>query len=244
MFTITTELTKADAPQILKLARANYVDLIFKHVKPNGPTSSLCLALIEVEVREYVNDALTKCHGLPVSVVLAKDTNSKVIGFAIVIGGKKSTNCGINYAAVQKDHRRQGILRAMLDNVKARYQSINLTCNLDKVPYYEALGFRVTGAQQVQVVMSWGPEMVETDMLVLGLDDHVEIREAQAIFSRVHGNKARGMINKIYEMQKQRTAEVEAFVREVGVSGKTVIPELLQWNGSQKITDPLAEPRD
>lgn len=242
MFTITTALTQADVPQILKLARANYVDLIFKHVKPNGPTSSLCLALIEVEVREYINDALTKCYGLPVSVVLAKDADANLIGFAIVIGGKDPTNCGINYAAVHKDHRRQGILRAMLDNVKARYQSIGLTCNMDKVPYYEALGFRVTGARQVQVAMSWGPEKPETDMVVLGLDNHVEIREAQAIFGRVHGNKARGMINKINEMQKLRTAEVEAFVRKAGKGGETIIPELLRWNGSQETFDPLAEP--
>lgn len=248
MFTITTELTKADVPQIVKLARANYVDLIFKHVKPNGPTSSLCLALIEVEVREYVLDALTKCHGLPVSVVLAKDPEAKLIGFAIVIGGKEPTDCGINYAAVSKDHRRQGILRAMLDEVKSRYQSIGLTCNMDKVPYYEALGFRVTGARQVQVAMSWGLEKHEADMLVLGLDNHVEIREAQAIFGRVHGKKARGMISKINEMQALRAAEVEAFVRQscykqkAGKGGDTVIPDLLRWDGSQKMTDPLAEP--
>lgn len=212
MFTITTELTQADVPQIVKLARANYVDLIFKHVKPNGPTSSLCLTLIEVEVREYVLDALTQCHGLPVSVVLAKDPEAKVIGFAIVIGGKEPTDCGINYTAVSKDHRRQGILRAMLDEVKSRYQSIGLTCNMDKVPYYEALGFRVTGARQVQVAMSWGPEKLEMEMQFLGLDNHVEIREAQAIFGRVHGMKAKSMISKIHGMQELRTVEVLAFV--------------------------------
>jgi GNAT superfamily N-acetyltransferase len=219
MFTITTELTQADVPAIVKLARANYVDLIFKHVKPNGPTSSLCLALIEVEVREYVVDALTHCHGLPVSVVLAKDTaDAKLIGFTIVIGGKEPTDCGINYTAVSKDHRRQGILRAMLDVVKAGYQSIGLTCNMDKVPYYEALGFRVTGARQVQVAMSWGPEKLETEMQFLGLDNHDEIREAQAIFGRVHGKKARAMIGKIHSMQEMRTVEVQAFVaqRQVG----------------------------
>ena len=212
MFTITTELTQGDVPAIVKLSRANYVDLIFKHVKPNGPTSSLCLALIEVEVREYVMDALTHCHGLPVSVVLAKDTDANLIGFAIVIGGKEPTDCGINYAAVHKDHRRQGILRAMLDVVKARYESIGLTCNMDKVPYYEALGFRVTGARQVQVAMSWGPEKLETNMLVLGLDNHDEIREAQAIFGRVHGMKAKSMISKIHNMQELRAVEVQAFV--------------------------------
>lgn len=212
MFTITTELTHTDVPQILKLARANYVDLIFKHVKPSGPTSSLCLALIEVEVREYVMDALTNCHGLPVSVVLAKDTDANLIGFAIVIGGKEPTDCGINYAAVHKDRRRQGILRAMLDVVKYSYKSIGLTCNMDKVPYYEALGFRVTGARQVQVAMSWGPEKLETEMRFLGLDNHVEIREAQAIFGRVHGMKAKSMISKIHGMQELRAVEVQAFV--------------------------------
>jgi GNAT superfamily N-acetyltransferase len=212
MFTITTELTHADVPQILKLARANYVDLIFKHVKPNGPTSSVCLTLIEVEVREYVMDALMQHHGLPVSVVLAKDPESNVIGFAVVIGGKEPTDCGINYAAVHRDHRRQGILRAMLAEVKTRYESIGLTCNMDKVPYYEALGFRVTGASEVQVAMSWGPEKPHTEMSVLGLDNVPEIREAQATLGRVLGSKARAVLNKVQEMQVQRTAEVQAFV--------------------------------
>lgn len=244
MFTVTTELTQADVPQILKLARANYVDLIFKHVKPNGPTSSLCLALIEVEVREYVLDALTKCHGLPVSVVLAKDAEANLIGFTIVIGGKKLSDCGINYTAVSKDHRRQGILRAMLDVVKARYQSIGLTCNIDKVSYYEALGFRVTGARQVQVAMCWGPETLETEMQFLGLDNHEEIREAQAIFGRVNGKKAKSMINRIHRMQELRTVEVEAFVRRIkeGRGGESVIPELVRWDGSPSIKDPMAEP--
>lgn len=214
MFTITTELTQADVPQIVKLAKANYVDLIFKHVKPNGPTSTLCLALIEVEVREYVLDALTHCHGLPVSVVLAKDLNATLIGFAIVIGGKEPTDCGINYTAVHKDHRRNGVMRAMFDKVKQRYQSINLTCNMDKVAYYEALGFRITGAQQIQVGMSWGPEKPASEMQVLGLDNHVEIREAQEIFGRVHGTKARAMINKIHGMQELRAVEVQAFIAQ------------------------------
>lgn len=222
MFTITSELTQADVPQIVKLAKANYVDLIFKHVKPNGPTSALCQTLVEVEVREYVLDALDKRHGLPVSVVLAKDQDANLIGFTIVIGGMEPKDCGINYTAVHKDQRRQGILRAMLDEVKARYQSITLTCNIDKVPYYEALGLRVTGARQTQVAMSWGPEKLESEMQVLGMNNHVEIRNAQVIFERVHGTKARAMINKIQGMQDLRTVEVQEYVAkrqcEVGSS--------------------------
>ncbi|KPW61558.1 hypothetical protein [Pseudomonas cannabina] len=71
-FTITDQLTKGDIEQAIKLARANYSELINKYVKPHGPTSSLCIAQVVAEVREYLSDALTGCYGGFAEAVLAK----------------------------------------------------------------------------------------------------------------------------------------------------------------------------
>ena len=202
MFTITSELTQDDIPQVLKLARAYYVDLINKAIKPHGPTSSLCMAQVEIEVREYLRDALTGCYGLPVSAILAKDTStSEVIGFAIVLGGNCSTDCGINYAAVHADYRRKSILREMLDLVKSRYTHIGLACDVEKVPYYESLDFRVTGHETGQVTMSWGLDRAGASMPVLNFAQNSDIIQVTTAFFRVNGHKAESIFTQLAHKQ-------------------------------------------
>lgn len=221
MFTITTDLNHSDIGQVLKLARANYVELISKSVRPHGPTSSLCIAQVEAEVREYLRDALTGCYGLPVEAVLAKEAvTGDVIGFAIVLGGNIPTDCGINYAAVHVDHRRQGILREMLNHVKSRHTHIGLSCNVDKVPFYEALGFRITGADLVQVAMCWGLDKPGASMGVLDFGQNAEVNEAKETFLRINGQKAQSILSKIGHIQEQRIVYVQGYVekRQSGLS--------------------------
>ncbi|WP_131815889.1 MULTISPECIES: GNAT family N-acetyltransferase [Pseudomonas] len=213
MFTITTELTHSDMVQVLKLARANYVELISKSVRPHGPTSSLCIAQVEAEVREYLRDALTGCYGLPVEAVLAKEAlTGDVIGFAIVLGGHIPSDCGINYAAVHVDHRRQGILREMMNYVKSRHTHIGLSCNVDKVPFYEALGFRITGSDLVQVAMNWGVDKLGASMGVLDFRLNTDLNEAKETFLRINGPKAQGILSKMGHIQEQRIVYVQGYV--------------------------------
>ncbi|MDH4602516.1 MULTISPECIES: GNAT family N-acetyltransferase [Pseudomonas syringae group] len=203
MFTITSELNQDDIVQSVKLARAYYVDLINKSVKPHGPTSSLCMAQVEIEVREYLRDALTRCYGLPVSALLAKDTStSEVIGFAVILGGNCPTDCGINYVAVHADHRRKGILREMLERVKSRFTHIGLACDVDKVPYYESLDFRVTGHEAGQVTMTWGLDRPGASMPVLDFAQNEDIIQATSTFFRVHGHKAESILRQVAQKQE------------------------------------------
>lgn len=212
MFTITTALTEADIEPAMKLAKANYIDLIHKHLVVGGPTSGMCQTQVEVEVRAYLAEAIAGHFGLSVTVVLAKDETGNVIGFAIALGGKLATDCGLNYAVVHKDHRRQGVLRAMIKELQQRFQFIGLACKLDKVPYYEALGFRITGPETTQVAMSWGLNKPHADMLVLGFDHAEEIVAATAAFDRLHGSKAQAIYRKINTMQTEQSGKVTAYV--------------------------------
>lgn len=221
MFTITTNLTHGDIAQVVKLARVNYVELISKSVRPHGPTSSLCITQVEAEVREYLRDALTGCYGLPVEAVLAKESaTGELIGFAIVLGGNTPTDCGINYAAVHTNHRRQGILREMLNYVKSCHTHIGLSCNVDKVPFYEKLGFRITGSDLVQVTMCWGVDKPSAAMGVLDFSQNAELIDAQATFMRLHGQKAESILDKIGLVQEQRISYVKRYVekRQSGLS--------------------------
>lgn len=210
---ITDQLTKHDIEQAIRLAGANYVELINKFVKPHGPTSSLCIAQVEAEVREYLSDALTACYGGFVEAVLAKDqTSGDLIGFTIVLRGNDPKDCGINYAVVSVTQRRQGILREMLKGIQARYNHIGLSCSVDKVPYYEALGFHITGPDLTQVAMCCGIDKPDARMGALDFSLNSKIAEAVATFLRVHGLKAEGMLSKMGEIQEDRFKYVDGYV--------------------------------
>jgi GNAT superfamily N-acetyltransferase len=212
MFTVTTTLTEADIQQAVKLAKANYVELIEKHIRPGGPTGSMCQTTVEVEVRAYLNEALSGNFGMKITAVLAKDDKQNLIGFAIALGGKLETDCGLNYAVVHHAHRRQGILRAMLEEVQKKYSFIGLACKIDKVPYYEALGFRITGPQMAQVAMSWGLDKPHADMTVFGFQHNPEIQLARVSFERLHGAKAPGIYRKMQSMQVEQSQKVLAYL--------------------------------
>lgn len=218
MFTISTSLTEADIQHAVKFAKANYVDLIEKHLRPGGgPTGSMCQTTVEVEVRTYLSEVLTGEFGLKVAPVVAKDECNNLIGFAIALEGKLDTDCGLNYAVVHKDYRRQGVLRAMIHELQARYRFIGLSCKLDKVPYYEALGFRITGPQKVQVAMSWGLDKPHADMVILGFDQSDEVQGAKAAFARLNGAKAQKILRKLGEAQREQAEKVLAYLEKRGL---------------------------
>lgn len=212
---ITTDLTEGDIDQAIKLARANYVELINKLVKPQGPTSSLCIAQVEAEVGEYLQDALTGCHGGFVEAVLARDQPKGIlVGFIIVLRGNNSEDCGISYTVVSAAHRRQGILREMLKRVQIQYSHIALSCNVDKVPYYESLGFHITGPDSAQVAMCCGINKPDAKMPTLNVALNTKVADAVATFHRVHGAKARGILSRMGEIQERRFKYVDVYVNK------------------------------
>ncbi|WP_095158323.1 GNAT family N-acetyltransferase [Pseudomonas sp. Irchel 3E13] len=216
MFTLSTTFTESDQAQALRLSRAYYVDLINKYVKPHGPTSSLCIAQVETEVQAYLDDARTGCYQVRAGAVFARDeATGEVIGFATYLGGKTPpTDCGLNYVVVDKRHRRQGIMKAMLGVIMEKFTFIGLSCNVDKVPYYEALGFRVTGSDMMQVGMSWGVDKPHGVMNVLGFDNSEPIQTAIAAFKRNSGGRAEAILAELGRVQEQKISEVEAYVRK------------------------------
>jgi len=215
VFTLSTTFTRSDLEQALRLSRAYYVDLINKYVKAHGPTSSLCIAQVETEVRAYLEDALTGCYQVRAGAVFAKDdATEEVIGFAIYLGGKAPpTDCGLNYVVVDQRYRRQGIMKAMLDVVMRKFTFIGLSCNVEKVPYYEALGFRITGSDMMQVGMSWGVNKTHGVMSVLDFGNSEQIHAAVAAFMRNSAGKGEAILSELGRIQELKVAEVEAYVR-------------------------------
>lgn len=219
MFTVTTTFTQAELEQAARLARVNYIELINKFVRPHGPTSGLCQVQVETEVVAYLSDALYKDIGTDAGAVFAKDANTgEVIGFTIFLSGLIPTDCGLNYIVVDKRYRRQGVMKAMLAEIMKTHTFIGLSCNIDKVPYYEALGFRITGPETVQVAMSWGLNKPHGLMKAVGFDGSVAINEAKDAFLR-NNRQGPSILARIGQQQEDREVVVRDYVskREIGV---------------------------
>lgn len=212
MFTITTTFNQADLDQAVRLARANYIELINKFVRPHGPTRGLCQVQVETEVRAYLNDALYQDIGTDVGAVFAKNAQTgQVIGFTIFLSGLTPTDCGLNYMVVDVSYRRQGVMKAMLAEIMKNHTFIGLSCNIDKVPYYEPLGFRITGVETVQVAMSWGVNKPHGPMKVIGFDGSVPINQAKDAFLR-HNAQGPSILAKIGQQQHDRNIVVRDYV--------------------------------
>lgn len=212
MFTISNQFTQADIEQAVKLAKLYYTDLIQKYIRPHGPTGSLCSSQVEIEVREYMEEALYQHHGMRIEIEVARDTNTQsLIGFAVVLSSAGSPDCGLNYVAVHKDYRRQGIMKAMLKNIQNRYSYIVLSCNPSKVPYYENLGFVIEKPEYVQISMTWGTSGPNSGMDSFDMDKNVTLQEHIRSFETLNAKKIGAMMTKVRDAQMKRMGEVEAY---------------------------------
>lgn len=213
MVNITRILSITDVEPIVKLAVANYVDLISVAVRKDGPISSLSKTIIGIEIRTYLEEILSPSPRIPLEILLAKDGHNEIIGFAIHIKAQEE-HCGLSYCAVAQSHRNQGIFRAMIDDIKSRFTSIGLTCHLGSVPLYERLGFTVYGQDDAQIEMGWGAYNPDTQMFHFGFDQHVDVIAVKETFYRTNGpSKSKKIRNSANAYHATRKKEVEDFIK-------------------------------
>ena len=212
MVSITRMLTEADIEPIVKLAKANHIALAGQAIRKNGPICSLTKTILGMEVRAYLEENLYQHNGVHTETILAKDSDGSIVGFAITIYAA-SGHCGMSYSAVAQSHRRQGIFRMLIDDIKSRFTSIVLTCHLHTVPVYERLGFKIDGQKDAQIQMGWGPYDVNTHMNHLKLEWHKGIKKTRDAFLRtLTPSKAESTRRASIAYQAAREKEVEAFL--------------------------------
>lgn len=186
MFTIDHNIKEHDLQPIIQLALENFADLVNKVVRPSSSTGFLCKAILSTEIDAYLQDILTGCYGnLGGSVIVARGLDGKILGFVLGMESSSSDHFGISYAAVQRDSRRKGILRAMLHPFQQRYQTIDLSCHPKTIPTYQALGFRAYGRQAVQVAMRWGVPKPQGVMSTISVESFEPVKVALATAQRV-----------------------------------------------------------
>ncbi|MDD1014930.1 GNAT family N-acetyltransferase [Pseudomonas rubra] len=199
--------------QILQMVVDNLTDISSVALPPSNPLYSLYQYGIGFEVHLYLQ-AMDGSRGMPVELVVAMDLDDpeQVTGFLLYLPLQDDPEaCSVAYLAVQAGQRRQGIARAMLAQVTARYPHAALGCVASKVPVFEALGFQVTGARGPQVLMSTRSEPSAGIAAVLDVAPIYRTLEVQQIHSyllKQHGKRA------MVDAEKQRDRHLDQLSRK------------------------------
>ena len=111
---------------------------------------------VGLEVHQYLM-ALDGTRGLAVQLTLALDADApdQLLGFALTLPAQDDPEaCALAYLAVAPSHRRQGIARALVDDLRSRYACVELSTFAGQVPWFEAMGLQVVASAGPQVLMS------------------------------------------------------------------------------------------
>lgn len=217
MFSLTRYTTPCPEPvnsQILQMVVDNLTDISSVALQPSNLLYNIYQYAIGFEVHLYL-DALNGEKGIAVELIVATDDQAPetVMGFLLCLPVKGDPEaCGVAFMAVQAGCRRQGVARAMMDDVLARYPHAELACAVEKVPAFEAMGFRVRGARGTQVLMNtrdYGTEGLMGVLDVAAIYSSLEVRQIHTYLLQKHGKRA------MVDAEKQRDRHLDQLTRKV-----------------------------
>ncbi len=217
MFSLTRYTTPCPEPvnsQILQMVVDNLTDISSVALPPSNLLYNLYQYAIGFEVHLYL-EALNGEKGIAVELVVATDNSApqEVIGFLLYLPVKDDPEaCGVAFMAVQAGWRRQGVGRAMMREVLARYPHAELACAVEKVAVFEAMGFQVLRAQGTQVVMNtrdYGTDGLMGVLDVASIYSSLEVRQIHAYLLQKHGRRA------MVDAEKQRDRHLDQLERKV-----------------------------
>lgn len=216
MFTLTHYTSPCPEPvnsQILQMVVDYLTDISSVALPPSNLLYNIYQYAIGYEVHLYL-EALGGAKGIAVELIVATDEQdpAKVIGFLLYLPVKDDPEaCGVAYMAVHASHRRQGVARAMMDEMLSRYPHGELTCTVEKVRAFESMGFQVRGVRGTQVLMN--TRDYSTDGLMGVLDvasiySSLEVRQIHTYLLQKHGKRA------MIDAEKQRDRHFDQMTRK------------------------------
>ncbi|CRM17296.1 putative acetyltransferase [Pseudomonas sp. 31 R 17] len=216
MFSLTRYTTPCPEPvnsQILQMVVDNLTDISSVALAPSNLLYNIYQYAIGFEVHLYL-EALDGSKGISVELVVAMRDES-VVGFCLYLPVKDDPQaCGVAFMAVHAGSRRQGVARAMLDDVLARYPHAELACSVEKVPAFETMGFKVRGARGTQVLMNtrdYGTDGLMGVLDVAAIYSSLEVRQIHTYLLQKHGKRA------MVDAEKQRDRHLDQLTRKVRV---------------------------
>ncbi|PHN29924.1 GNAT family N-acetyltransferase [Pseudomonas sp. ICMP 460] len=210
----TTPCPESINSQILQMVVDNLTDISAVALAPSNLLYNIYQYALGFEVHLYL-EALGGAKGIAVELIVATAAQDpeKVIGFVLYLPVKDDPEaCGIAFMAVQAGWRRQGVARAMMREVLARYPHAELACAVEKVAVFEALGFQVRGARGTQVLMNtrdYGTDGLMGVLDVAAIYQSLEVRQIHTYLLQKHGKRA------MTDAEKQRDRHLDQLTRKV-----------------------------
>jgi ribosomal protein S18 acetylase RimI-like enzyme len=200
MFTLThlnTPPPESMKSQVLQMVVDYLGDISPVSLPPSNPLYQLYQYVVGFEVHRYLDSMDGAQAGKPdLIMALDADDPASLLGFALYLPYVNDPEaCSLLYLAVQASHRRQGIGRAMVEAMMARYPHAEVACVAGKVPYFEALGFMPLAARGPQVVMNTRSQASNGLLAVQDLApifQSQEVRQIHNYLVKQHGAEAMG----------------------------------------------------
>jgi len=195
-------LTHLDIPppesmksQVLQMVVDYLSDISPVSLPPSNPLYQLYQYVVGFEVHRYLESMDGAQAGKPKLIMaLDADDPAVLLGFALYLPYLDDPEaCSLIYLAVQADHRKMGIGRAMVDAMVARYPHSEVACVAGKVPYFQSLGFQPVAARGPQVVMNTRSQASGGVVAVQDLEpifQSEEVRQIHSYLVKQHGAQA------------------------------------------------------
>lgn len=198
MFTLThldTPPPESLKSQVLQMVVDYLSDISPVSLTPSNPLYQLYQYVVGFEVHRYLDSMDGAQAGKP-ELIMALDAEdpAQVLGFALYLRYVDDAEaCSLLYLAVQESCRRQGIGRAMVEQMVARYPHAEVACVAGKAPYFETLGFLPLAARGPQVVMNTRSRASNGVLAVQDLEPifhSTEVRQIHSYLVKQHGEQA------------------------------------------------------
>lgn len=198
MFTLThlnTPPPESMKSQVLQMVVDYLSDISAVSLPASNPLYQLYQYVVGLEVHRYLDSMDGAQAGKPELIMaLDADDPANLLGFALYLPYVDDPDAGaLLYLAVQDSHRRQGIGRAMVEAMVARYPHAEVACVAGKVPYFEKLGFLPLTARGPQVVMNTRSRVSDGALAVQDLEPIFgteEVRQIHTYLMKQHGAEA------------------------------------------------------
>lgn len=211
--TYTRDIPKDIEMQVAKMAFDYADNLSMNGFKRGQPLFGLDQVMIVIEMGTLMSN-IGIPGGTNGGLIYAHDQgdSQRVVGFLMympldgVVG-----ECGINYMAVHHEHRRAGVAAKLLDTLHSAFRQSTLTCQIELVPMYEKLGYKVIGSRESHVTMTNGDIPSTASMKIFNPEDVLDHPMLLMVHKEIKQRLTQGQI--IHEMTVQ-TSLVEKKTQE------------------------------
>lgn len=181
--------------QVLQMVVDYLSDISPVSLPTSNPLYQLYQYVVGFEVHRYLDSMDGAQAGKPELIMaLDADDPASLLGFALYLPYVDDPDaCALLYLAVQDSQRRQGVGRAMVEAMMARYPHTEVACIAGKVPYFEKLGLLPLAARGPQVVMNTRSRVSDGVLAVQDLEPIFkteEVRQIHTYLVKQHGADA------------------------------------------------------